>query len=348
MGPRGRSLHRGTLRPGAEAVVTITGPAPGACTVTAGQEKAAWRWLGPELRRLEATLARLEDSTGQPQRVRYCSDALTVYRENILRGHRFDTPDEVFLHSGNYVREQFALAGQIIAPLEAGKWPNREGLHPQSFRPGEDKAAVMRYWLFLPAGYEKSGDKQWPTILSLHGAGGRGENVELARSALHEYAVGRENFPFIIISPQCPADGWWPAEPTLSRLKAFVDRVVSGYRVDESRLYLAGSSMGGYGTWKLAGEWPNRFAAIAPICGGGDPKQAESIKHVPVWVFHGGEDRTVPIEQSRAMVEALRKLGAEVRFTVFPDVGHNAWTPAYNEPRLYEWLLAHRRPTPAP
>jgi predicted peptidase len=122
-----------------------------------------------------------------------------------------------------------------------------------------------------------------------------------------------------------------------------LEEAMTKYRIDAERLYVTGYSMGGYGTWSLAAEHPELFAALAPICGGWDAKEAERIKHIPQWVFHGDDDTVVPIEESRKMVEALKKLDAPVRFTVYPGVGHNAWTPAYDDEELWKWMLEQKR-----
>jgi pimeloyl-ACP methyl ester carboxylesterase len=197
-----------------------------------------------------------------------------------------------------------------------------------------------RYLVFLPDGYEQSGSKCWPLMLFLHGAGERGD--DLSKVKVHGppkmVSQGR-SFPFILVAPQCDADRWWvPIE-----LGALLDEVEARYRVDRDRVYVTGMSMGGFGTWAVALEYPDRFAAIAPICGGGDPRDAARIRHVPAWVFHGARDGAVPIEGSRKMVEALKAAGGHVQFTVYPDAGHDSWSATYANPDLYDWLLANRR-----
>ncbi len=124
-------------------------------------------------------------------------------------------------------------------------------------------------------------------------------------------------------------------------LVALLDEVSATYAIDDDRLYVTGLSMGGYGTWGLAARQPNRFAAIAPICGGGDPTKAASFAHVPVWAFHGGKDSVVPVRRTQEMIEALRATGAEARLTIYPDADHDSWTETYANPKLYEWLLSH-------
>ena len=112
--------------------------------------------------------------------------------------------------------------------------------------------------------------------------------------------------------------------------------------MDESRIYCTGLSMGGYGTWALGGQNPKRFAAFAPICGGGSRTDARQISKKPVWVFHGAKDRTVPLEESQRMVDALKRRGGKPKFTIYPEAGHDSWTKSYDNPKLYEWFLSHK------
>jgi predicted peptidase len=126
-------------------------------------------------------------------------------------------------------------------------------------------------------------------------------------------------------------------------LNALLDEVVAQYKVDKKRIYLTGLSMGGYGTWALAGTSPERFAAIVPICGGGDPADARRLKDIPTWVFHGAKDSVVPLSRSEEMVKALKEAGSDVKFTIYPEAEHDSWTETYNNPKLYEWLLQHKR-----
>jgi len=135
----------------------------------------------------------------------------------------------------------------------------------------------------------------------------------------------------------------WGRENQIDTLNALLDHIVSLYRIDEERIYVTGLSMGGFGTWYMAAAYPDRFAAIAPICGGGDPESAGRIAHLPVWVFHGAKDETVRIKKSEEMVAALKKVGGKVKFTVYPDLGHNSWDATYGNPELYKWFLEHTR-----
>jgi predicted peptidase len=197
----------------------------------------------------------------------------------------------------------------------------------------------LKYLLYLPEAYH-SGNDLWPLMLFLHGAGERGDNLEQLKSHGPPKLVAQgQRFPVILVSPQCPRGQYWSSVV----LGAMLDEVTNVHRVDLDRVYLTGISMGGFGAWELGGLEPERFAAVAPICGGGDPELACRLKEVPVWAFHGAEDDIVPLEASEMMVDALRECGGNVRFTVYPGVGHDSWTPTYNNPELYDWLLAQQR-----
>jgi len=211
------------------------------------------------------------------------------------------------------------------------------------------KTVTSEYLIYLPKDYHAPSKTRWPLILFLHGAGERGTN--LSKVAAHgppKLVKQARDFPFIIVSPQCPANQRWDNEVLL----ALLDEIEDQYNVDKSRVYLTGLSMGGYGTWSLGLTHAERFAAIAPICGGGDlivllladPKKATAIKTLGVWAFHGGKDPVVPLAESERMVDALRKTGCkEVELTVYPEAQHDSWTETYNSPKLYDWFLAHQR-----
>lgn len=207
------------------------------------------------------------------------------------------------------------------------------------------------YLLHLPKGYGSDGRKEWPLILFLHGAGERGRDV--AKVAVHGpprlvKQRGGADFPFILVSPQCPAGEVWSDEVLL----ALLDSVISSHRVDTNRVYLTGLSMGGYGTWSLGTKYPERFAAIAPVCGGGETihvllaggAKGAALKSLGVWAFHGAKDGVVKLEESERMVAALRRAGVkDVELTVYPDLDHDSWTKTYADDRLYDWFLKHAR-----
>ena len=199
-------------------------------------------------------------------------------------------------------------------------------------------AVELDYLIYLPEGYEEQ--ESWPLLLFLHGSGERGDDLE--RVKVHGppklIAAGR-SFPMIVVSPQCAAGKrWQPVE-----LSALLDELEEQHRVDADRIYVTGLSMGGFGTWALASHEPGRFAAIAPICGGGETFWARDLAALPVWAFHGDQDAAVPVERTVQMIEALRARGAEPQVTIYPGVGHDSWTQTYDNPEFYEWLLQQRR-----
>lgn len=201
----------------------------------------------------------------------------------------------------------------------------------------------LNYLIYLPGDYDSSEEAKWPLILFLHGAGERGNNLELVkRHGPPKLVEDGKEFRFIIVSPQCPAGQWWSAD-LLNRL---LDKITSEYRIDKDRIYLTGLSMGGFGTWDLVSEYPEWFAAIAPICGGSHPELAWNMRHIPAWVFHGAKDEVVPVGLSEIMVKALKKYNPEVMLTIYPEAQHDSWTETYNNPELYEWFLKHKKYKP--
>ena len=196
----------------------------------------------------------------------------------------------------------------------------------------------LDYLLYLPKDYDSQ--ESWPLVLFLHGAGERGDNLDQVKKHGPPKLVERgEDLPFIVVSPQCPAGRWW--EPI--ELIALLDEIEKEYKVDSNRVCLTGLSMGGFGTWRLASYAPERFAAIAPICGGGERFSARQLTKMPIWAFHGGKDSVVPLDRSEAMVEAVKQYGGEAKLTVYPEAGHDSWTATYDNPELYKWLLEHKR-----
>jgi len=209
------------------------------------------------------------------------------------------------------------------------------------------KTVHLNYLLFLPNGYGADPEENWPLILFLHGAGERGDDLSLVKKhGIPKMVEQQEDFPFIAVSPQCPQDSWWSDH--IEAINGLLSDITTTYAVDTDRVYLTGLSIGGYGTWHLATVYPERFAGVVPICGGGAwflgfPENVCAIKDVPVWAFHGAKDDLVPLEESEKMVETLKACGGNVRFTVYPDADHDSWTRTYDSPELYEWLLKHTR-----
>ena len=194
------------------------------------------------------------------------------------------------------------------------------------------------YLLFLPEGYAKS-RKRWPLMLFLHGAGESGTNLlKIKKLGPPNIVDSKPDFPFILVSPQSPGNGWNP-----DALNALLDDVIHNYRVDKDRVYLTGPSMGGTATWTLASAHPEKFAAIVPISSGGETADVSKLARLPIWVFHGAKDPTVKVARIEATVAALRAAGSNVKFTIYPDAVHDAWTETYNNPEVYRWLLEQKR-----
>jgi predicted peptidase len=210
----------------------------------------------------------------------------------------------------------------------------------------------LHYLLFTPREYA-SGNTQWPLLLFLHGLGECGVN-ELERVKIHgpaKLVESRPDFPFVVVAPQCaPPPGGLSAVPTAWQtepLVALIDHVMANMRIDPTRVYVTGLSMGGYGTWRLLAAHPERFAAAVPICGGGEPRaMAGSLRRVPIWAFHGARDAVVPVSESRQMVDAVCRAGGCANLTVYPEAEHDSWTQTYDNEQIYDWLLSHRGPLP--
>lgn len=200
---------------------------------------------------------------------------------------------------------------------------------------------TLNYLLYVPARYEQDPKESWPLVVFLHGYGERGPGLDKVK--VHgppKLAAAGKSFPFILAAPQC--DGaWWEPEP----VKILIEDLQKKLRVDPARIYLTGISMGGYGTWDTACRYPNLFAAIAPICGGGIPFLAgQNLAKMPIWCFHGAKDLTVPLSESKTMVDAVRAKGSQkVQFTVYPEASHDSWTQTYANDAFYEWLLGQRK-----
>jgi predicted peptidase len=196
-----------------------------------------------------------------------------------------------------------------------------------------------RYVVFVPHGYD--GKRAFPVILYLHGAGLTGtDGREQVKGSLGAAIRKREKtFPFVVVFPQSHGGSWQADSVDGRRAVAILDDVLRRYAVDPKRVYLTGVSMGGEGTWSLAAAHPDRWAAIVPVCGGGDPRTAAKIKHIPCWCFHGDADEP---ERSRAMIRAIKRAGGRPLYHEYPGVGHNCWDLTYAMPDLSEWLAQQK------
>lgn len=202
------------------------------------------------------------------------------------------------------------------------------------------------YVVYVPAGIDTS--KPSPVLLFLHGAGetkggSMGPMDQGLPPHIKRFEAKKQKFPFVVVIPQAETRSWLADGPNAKRAIAMLDATMKEYNGDPKRTYLTGLSMGGFGTWSLANAFPDRWAAIAPICGGGKAEWAEKIKDIPCWNFHGDEDKAVPVKLSRDMIEALKKAGGQPRYSEFPFVGHNSWDAAYSHEELYSWLLKHEK-----
>lgn len=196
------------------------------------------------------------------------------------------------------------------------------------------------YLLYLPDTYTNDSITRWPLMLFLHGSGESGNDVsKVKKHGPPKLVDNGKKFPFIIVSPQSPVPDGWDKE----MLYQLLQYVKKKYRVDEKRVYCTGFSMGGFDTWSLAMKYPDEFAAIAPICGGGDTSNTWKLRNIPVWCFHGAKDDVVPPIGSENMVKATKRFNNNIRYTLYPDVNHNSWDITYDNDSLYTWLLEQKK-----
>jgi dienelactone hydrolase len=209
----------------------------------------------------------------------------------------------------------------------------------KSRQTGKKYVSEINYLFYLPENYGKDTTVIWPLILFLHGARERGDDLEKVKANGPPKLISNgKKFPFIIVSPQASFGEMWDPDQLIRLLK----NIVKNYKVDEERIYLTGLSMGGYGTWETALKYPEMFAAIAPVCGGGNQSKVWKIRHTPVWIFHGAKDPVVPVARSVIMADSLEQFD-NVKLTIYPNAEHDSWTETYNNEDLYKWFLDHKR-----
>ena len=232
----------------------------------------------------------------------------------------------------------------------------------QHFERSVTRTLAYKYLLAFPTGYDRKSTKRWPLVFFLHGSGERGDDVwsvanhgppklvrgeKLSRREREAAKLLTENC--IVVSPQCPKHQWWDT----ATLMALLDEIQAQHQVDPRRVYLTGLSMGGYAAWALGMAHPERFAALVPICGGGEFSSAymssihkrADLRRLPVWAFHGAKDPAVPLNESERMISMLKHMEVEnPRLTVYPEAQHDSWTETYANPELYVWLLKQQRP----
>lgn len=196
-----------------------------------------------------------------------------------------------------------------------------------------DIGNIKTYLQYIPDTYNDKKTYKWPLVIFLHGIGEIGTDVNVLKNVgLVRVVKGKQ---FVMLAPQCTAS-WWNSNV----LQEFLKQAIEKYHVDTTRIYLTGLSMGGYGAWDWSEHYPQQFAAVVPICGGGTVGLACNLKNVPIWAFHNADDPTVNVQNSRDMVNAIKACGGKlIRYTENPTGGHNAWTKAYADSALYEWML---------
>jgi predicted peptidase len=231
-----------------------------------------------------------------------------------------------------------ALIGVCFLSPVFGEEPAPGKQVEQTLKVGDDKS--IPYLLYLPTNYNAQPGK-WPLMLFLHGRGeSDGPLSTVKKWGPPRFIAYGVNFPFVVASPQCPpSPESWNKSNQQALLVALLDHLCQSLKVDDDRIYLTGLSMGGFGSWRLAADHPERFAAVVPICGGGDPRDAAKLKSLPIWVWHGMDDPAVPVQRSIEMVEAIKKAGSTtIRLTTLEGIGHVSWQAAYSSPDLYQWL----------
>jgi predicted peptidase len=252
---------------------------------------------------------------------------------------------------------RIALTGSLLLSWLPARADEKTGFINRVHKDADGTEA--KYVVFVPHTYR--GDRPYPLILFLHGAGEWGTDGQKQLTVGLGPAVRKreKTFPFLVIFPQSQKKTWpintqdrrqvadilstWSDDSAQGRRAlAMLAEIVKDYRVDPERIYLTGVSMGGFGTWSLATSHPDQWAAIAPICGGGAPHAAGKIARLPCWCFHGDADNAVPVDRSREMMKSLWEAGGHPNYTEYAGVGHNSWDKAYGTPDLYDWFLKHR------
>jgi predicted peptidase len=246
----------------------------------------------------------------------------------------------VQIHAGEPMEVQFKDFLIQPLPTPTTENPTQPGFHVRTVQTDQGE---RKYTVYVPEGYD--GSRTFPVILFLHGAGERGEDgIGPAQVGLGPAIQNRAGgIPALVVFPQARRT-WAAGSPDSHAALKALDDVMSTYKTDPKRVILTGLSMGGYGSWDLATAQPDRFAAVVPICGPGEPENVTRLKALPVWTFCGDADRDETVLNLRTMVEALRREGAASRLTEYRGVGHNSWDRAYNDPQLIDWMLAQRRP----
>jgi predicted peptidase len=237
-----------------------------------------------------------------------------------------------------------AMAGLLTCSLLTGfsEEPNPGQQVEQELKTSDGS---IPYLLYLPKNYGaetgQPAEGKWPLVLFLHGRGeSQGPLSGVKKWGPPNFIDHGIQFPYVIASPQCPpSPKSWNSAEEQKLLLALLDHLTNSLKVDADRVYLTGLSMGGFGSWRLAADHPELFAAVVPICGGGNPADADKLKNLPIWVWHGEADPTVPVKRSIEMVDAIKKAGSTtIRLTTLAHIGHVSWQAAYASPEVWQWL----------
>jgi len=224
-------------------------------------------------------------------------------------------------------------------------------LSPKVFK--NSQGETLLYRVFIPPKIDQK--KKYPLVLYLHGGGGRGDDnlkqIDGGNGYLIDFFTGadtQQRYPSFVVAPQSPAEGWIKQDsitPTryLQLVYELIGTLLRTHNIDDDRLYIAGQSMGGFGTFAMLAEHPHTFAAAVPLCGGGDQTKVSRLTSTPLWVFHGAKDESVPVERSRTIVAGIKDAGGKVRYTEYADTGHVIWSKVVKEPELVSWLFAQRK-----
>lgn len=241
----------------------------------------------------------------------------------------------------------------ILLPSICSAQEREKILSPHIFK--NAKSETLPYRLFVPQNYDRK--KKYPLVVYLHGGGGVGDDnlkqISGGNGSLIDFftqANTQTRYPAFVVAPQSSGDGWME-RPLVSRnptrqlklVVELIDELRRTHSIDARRVYVAGQSLGGFGTFALVAEFPKLFAAGVPLCGGADESKASSIIKTPLWVFHGENDQAVPVDLSRRIVAAMKKAGGDVKYTEYAGAEHNIWLNVVKEPELLSWLFAQHR-----
>lgn len=220
---------------------------------------------------------------------------------------------------------------------------NNESAYTVEEKNYTDTGFGYRYLMYLPNEYSKK-SQEYPVIFYLHGAGTYGTDLEQLKPQVPvHYMVRFGKLPFVVVAPLSRyREAWEPGH-----VNTFIKDILLRNNLDRSRVYLTGMSMGGQGTIRTAGDFPRRFAAIAPVCGAGAIGRADALKTMGVWAFHGAKDEVIPIKFTAVLMQELKRVSKrDVKYTVYPNEGHSIWEEAYSTTDLYDWFLTQKNPDP--